>query len=84
VAVDRVDLRARVEGFLKERRFTEGQLVAVGEVLFVIEPDQYQALVEQREADLAKAQADQLNTSAQLLARPGAGEGEEHRPVQGR
>jgi membrane fusion protein, multidrug efflux system len=67
VAVDRVDLRARVEGFLKERRFTEGQLVATGDVLFLIEPDQFQALVDQREADLAKAQADQLNTSAQLL-----------------
>jgi membrane fusion protein (multidrug efflux system) len=66
-AVDRVDLRARVEGFLKERRFTEGQVVATGDVLFLIEPDQFQALVDQREADLAKAQADQLNTSAQLL-----------------
>jgi len=66
VAVDRVDLRARVEGFLKERRFQEGQTVAVGDVLYVIEPDQYQSVVEQREADLEKAKADSQNADAQL------------------
>lgn len=66
VAVDKVELRARVQGFLKERRFTEGQQVTAGEVLFLIEPDQYQAIVEQRAADLSKAKADQQNTAAQL------------------
>jgi membrane fusion protein (multidrug efflux system) len=66
VANDKVELLARVEGFLKERKFTEGHEVAVGDLLFVIEPDQYQAIVEQREADLAKAKADQQNTAAQL------------------
>jgi len=66
VAIDRVDLRARVEGFLKERRFDEGQMVAEGDLLFVIEPDQYQAVVEQREADVEKAKADSQNADAQL------------------
>jgi membrane fusion protein, multidrug efflux system len=66
VAVNKVELRARVQGFLKERPFTEGQSVEVGEVLFVIEPDQYQSIVEQREADVAKAKADEQNASAQL------------------
>ena len=66
LAVNRVDLRARVEGFLEERRFTEGQEVKVGDILFVIEPGQYAAAVEQRQADLEKARADQLNTAAQL------------------
>ena len=66
VAVDKVELRARVRGFLWERRFEEGQEVTTGEVLFLIEPDQYQSTVEQREADLAKAKADQQNTAAQL------------------
>lgn len=66
LAVNRVELRARVEGFLKARRFTEGQAVAVGDELFVIEPDQYQAIVEQREADVEKAQADAQNADAQL------------------
>jgi len=66
VAVDRVDLRARVPGFLKERRFTEGQEVKADEVLFVIEPDQYQAVVDQRKADVAKAVAENENAKAQL------------------
>ena len=65
-AVDKVELRARVEGFLKERRFTEGQEVKVDEVLFAVEPEQYQAIVQQREADLAKAQAEVENARAQL------------------
>jgi len=66
VAVDKVELRARVQGFLKERRFTEGQTVEVGDVLFAIEPDQYQSIVEQREADVEKAIADEENAGAQL------------------
>jgi membrane fusion protein (multidrug efflux system) len=66
VAVNKVELRARVQGFLKERRFTEGQTVEVGDVLFVIEPDQYESIVEQRQADVAKAIADEENAGAQL------------------
>lgn len=66
VAVDRVELRARVEGFLKERLFKEGQRVEEGDVLFQIEPDQYQAVVQQREADVEKAKADSQNADAQL------------------
>jgi membrane fusion protein, multidrug efflux system len=66
VAIDKVDLRARVQGFLKRRAFTEGSDVEGGDLLFEIEPDQYLAIVQQREADLSKAKADQLNTAAQL------------------
>jgi membrane fusion protein (multidrug efflux system) len=66
VALDKVELRARVPGFLKRRAFTEGADVEGGDLLFEIEPDQYVAVVQQREADLAKAKADQQNTAAQL------------------
>lgn len=66
VAVDRVELRARVEGFLNEQRFVEGQQVEAGDVLFIIEPEQYEALVNQRKADLASAVANEKNTRAQL------------------
>ncbi len=66
VAVDKVELRARVQGFLKQREFTEGQQVAVGDLLFLIEPDQYESLVAQRQADVAKAEADAKNADAQL------------------
>lgn len=65
-ARDKVDLRARVEGFLKERPFDEGQQVGVGDLLFVIEPEQYASVVSQREADLAAARADEQNARAQL------------------
>jgi membrane fusion protein (multidrug efflux system) len=56
-AVDAVDLRARVQGVLVERRFVEGQDVEVGDVLFVIEPDEYRAAVALAEANLQRARA---------------------------
>ncbi|MGF1560547.1 MAG: efflux RND transporter periplasmic adaptor subunit [Geminicoccaceae bacterium] len=65
-AIDRVELRARVTGFLEERRFDEGGRVEKGDVLFVIEKDQYQATLDQREAELASAQAQTVNAEAQL------------------
>jgi membrane fusion protein, multidrug efflux system len=55
---DEVTLVARVTGFLEERHFEPGQLVEEGERLYSIEPDLYQASVNQREADLQSAQAE--------------------------
>ena len=66
VAVDEVQLRARVTGFLEERLFEEGADVDAGDLLFVIEKAPYQAVVEQRRAELASAEANRANTSAQL------------------
>jgi membrane fusion protein, multidrug efflux system len=66
VAVDEVQLRARVTGFLEQRLFDEGADVAAGDLLFVIEKDPYQAIVAQRQAELASAQANKANTAAQL------------------
>jgi membrane fusion protein (multidrug efflux system) len=66
VAVDKVELRARVEGFLKKRTFTEGEPVDAGDVLFEIEPEQYESLVQQRQADVVKAEAESRNADAQL------------------
>lgn len=65
-AVDQVDIRARVQGFLNERLFEEGADVKVGDLLFRIEPERYEAAVAQAEAALASAQAKQQNTAAQL------------------
>jgi membrane fusion protein, multidrug efflux system len=56
-ARDKVELRARVEGFLQKRLFTEGQDVKEGELLFVIEQDQYKASVDETEASIVKAKA---------------------------
>jgi membrane fusion protein (multidrug efflux system) len=66
VAVDTVELRARVTGFLEQRRFAEGADVAAGDLLFVLEKDRYEAVVAQRQAELASAEANKANTAAQL------------------
>ncbi|MGD9507337.1 MAG: efflux RND transporter periplasmic adaptor subunit [Geminicoccaceae bacterium] len=65
-AIDTVDLRARVEGFLEKRHFTEGQDVREGDLLFTIEKAQYEAAVAQAEANVARAQATQYNAQLQL------------------
>ena len=56
-AYDEVDLVARVQGFLTKINFKEGTAVTKGQLLFQIEKDQYQALVESAQAMLMKAQA---------------------------
>ncbi|WP_280549696.1 MULTISPECIES: efflux RND transporter periplasmic adaptor subunit [unclassified Halomonas] len=55
---DEVTLVARVTGFLEQRHFEAGQLVEQGQKLYTIEPDLYQAVVNQREADLQSARAE--------------------------
>ena len=63
-AVETVDLRARVEGFLESRNFQEGAEIDSGELLFVIEKETYEVVVLEREADLAVAQATLKNSDA--------------------
>jgi hypothetical protein len=45
-ALASVDVRARVKGFLKKVNFTEGSYVKEGDLLFEIEPDIFQAMVD--------------------------------------
>lgn len=52
-----VDLLARVSGFLVAKGFKDGDVVRKNQVLFQIEPDQYQSQVESAEAKLLSAQA---------------------------
>jgi membrane fusion protein (multidrug efflux system) len=56
-AVDKVELRARVDGFLEKRLFTEGQDVKEGDLLFVMEKGQYEAAVVQAEGAIKSAEA---------------------------
>ncbi len=56
-AAETVALRARVTGFLEERNFQEGGAVEKEQVLFQIEPEQYQATLSQAEASLGAAEA---------------------------
>lgn len=57
VAKYSVELVARVDGYLQEKRFNEGDFVKKGQVLFVIEPQQYLIALNRAQADLATAKA---------------------------
>jgi membrane fusion protein (multidrug efflux system) len=65
-AVNRVDIRARVTGFLQERQFQEGQEVKAGDVLFRIERPPFEAQLEQARANVASAQATLENARVAL------------------
>ena len=67
-ATDRVNIRARVTGFLQERLFREGSDVTEGQVLYRLERAPFEAQVEQAEAGLASARA-QLENAQVALAR---------------
>ena len=56
-AVERVDVRARVSGFIDSVHFKEGQVVKQGDLLFVIDPRPYRLAVEQAKADVERAKA---------------------------
>jgi membrane fusion protein (multidrug efflux system) len=55
-AVNRVDLRARVQGFLEQRLFEEGADVKAGQVLFVIEKPPYEAAVDDAKGAIERAE----------------------------
>ena len=55
-AVEEVGLRPQVSGTIVEVRFADGQRVARGDILFVIDPRPYRAAVAHAEADLAAAE----------------------------
>ena len=73
-AVERVDIRARVSGFITSVNFKPGSLVKKGDVLFVIDARPFQAEASRAEAVLAssRAKADlarlELARSERLLA----------------
>ncbi len=56
-AVDQVDLRAQVSGYLTEIHVADGQLVHKGEVLFVIDPRPYEIALQSAVAQLQAANA---------------------------
>jgi RND family efflux transporter MFP subunit len=65
-AHDDVEIRARVRGFLKTIDFIDGQRVQAGDLLFTIEPEQYEVAVKAAEAKLMQAQASQKFAEATL------------------
>jgi len=67
-AIETVDIRARVTGFLQSVKFDDGQAVKAGDMLFEIDPSELEASVASARAQLARAEA--TRTSAErTLAR---------------
>jgi RND family efflux transporter MFP subunit len=78
-AVESVEVRARVGGYLEKVNFKEGELVHKGDVLFEIDPRPYQAQAEIAEGQVAAAdamvqrtQADDARAKALRASTPGA------------
>ncbi len=61
-ALEKVEIRARVQGFLEKINFTPGASVNLGDLLFVIDPRPYQAKVDQSVATVEAKKAS-LNLS---------------------
>ncbi|PCE24745.1 efflux RND transporter periplasmic adaptor subunit [Burkholderia ubonensis] len=67
-AVDTVDVRPRVSGYLEKVAFQDGASVKKGDLLFVIDPRPYQAAVTAAQGALERAQS-QLKLSRQDFER---------------
>ncbi|MFE1598775.1 efflux RND transporter periplasmic adaptor subunit [Methylobacterium sp. ID0610] len=65
-AVSRVEVRARVTGFLDAVLFKEGDPVQAGAPLYSIEPDLFEAAVQEAEGALQRSQAAQTLAAIQL------------------
>lgn len=75
-AVRSVEVRARVDGIVERRFFTEGTDIKAGAPLFLIDPRDTRAQLEAARAALARAQASRSN-AASILSRFGALVGED-------
>lgn len=56
-ASNRVEVRARISGFLKEVRFTDGQYIKKGQVLFVIDQRPFKIQLDEAAANYAETKA---------------------------
>lgn len=64
-AVDTVELRPRVSGYIERVAFAEGQEVRKGDLLFVIDPRRYQANLDRALAELERAKSEARLAQAQ-------------------
>ncbi|MGV3632924.1 MAG: efflux RND transporter periplasmic adaptor subunit [Pseudorhodoplanes sp.] len=73
VAVDSVEVRARVSGYLDSIHFKDGQMVKEGDLLFTIDKRPFQTALDQAKATLQKSRAElafaegDLERAAQLV-----------------
>ncbi len=66
VAVDSVEVRSRLSGYLSEIHFTDGQMVKKGDLLFTIDHRPFQIVLDQMRATLAQARANLAFTTGDL------------------
>src|SRR6266496_3460506 len=73
-AVEAVEVRPRVSGYIQDVKFQSGQLVKKGDVLFIIDPRWHQAEFDRRKAEFEQAKVHLGNAkresdrTAQLLS----------------
>ncbi|KQW20508.1 hemolysin secretion protein D [Afipia sp. Root123D2] len=67
-AIEQVEIRARVTGFVESVEFKDGAVVQIGDLLYVIDPRQYEAVAEQAQGQLADAKA-KVDLAERELAR---------------
>ncbi|WP_066016999.1 efflux RND transporter periplasmic adaptor subunit [Endozoicomonas atrinae] len=65
-AINEVDIRARVEGFLVNKNFTEGGMVEEGQLLYEIDRAPFEAALKGAEAQLASSKASLVNARKNL------------------
>src|SRR5688572_4968231 len=66
VAVDSVEIRARVSGYLDQVHFKDGQIVKQGDLLFTIDRRSFQNALDQARANLAQVKANLAFTGTDL------------------
>ena len=66
VAVDSVEIRSRLSGYLSDIHFKDGQMVKQGDLLFTIDRRPFEIALEQMRANLAQARANLAFTEADL------------------
>lgn len=66
VAFNSVTLQARIQGYLSSINYVDGANAKQGDTLFVIEPDPYQAALQQAQATLQGAQANLVQAEAEF------------------
>ena len=87
-AIESVEIRARVSGYLDSINFEDGADVAQGDLLFVIDPRPYEAILAQSDAEIARAQAAaktadlELERGKELLDRGAVSQGDYDRRLQ--
>ncbi len=67
LAVDMVEVRARVSGYLEQIHFKDGQIVQAGDLLFSIDKRPFQNTLDQAKGTLAQARANLAFTESDLV-----------------